>query len=174
MNKKAGFSYCPILLHPLLPTTSSHTLSTPRGTSVSLLIPFPAWSFANLSKAFSIIAQQTQVSWVKHTTFKSWRKPDTSEHFPLIFHWRMRSAESGDDSVCCVVIVITMPCPTWPFPLDPPPLPCQQRRVSRLLSFMSTYTDTKHKLPMVPRGLNPMCPVSPYHLIRKKGDPKGI
>ena len=72
MNKEVNFPYYPILFYHLLPTTSSHTLfSTPGGTSISLLIPFTAWSFVNLSKASSNIAQQTQVSWVKHATFKS-------------------------------------------------------------------------------------------------------
>ena len=32
----------------------------------------------------------------------------------------MWSAESGEDRVCCVVIVIAMPCPTWPFPFTLP------------------------------------------------------
>lgn len=116
MNKEAHFSYYPILFYPLLPTTSAHILSsTPGGTSISLLIAFTAWSFVNLSKASSSIAQQTQVSWVKHTAFKSRGNPDTNEHFLLIFHWRMWSAESRRDNVCCVVVVITMPCPTLAF-----------------------------------------------------------
>lgn len=120
MNKEVNFPYYPILFYPLLPTSSHMLSSTPGETSISLLIPFTAWSFVNLSKASSSIAQQTQVSWVKHAAFKSWGKPDTNEHFPLIFHWRMLSAESREDSVCCVVIVISMPCPTWPFLLNSP------------------------------------------------------
>lgn len=173
MNKEAHFSYYPILFYPLLPTTSSHILSsTPGGTSISLLIAFTAWSFVNLSKASSSIAQQTQVSWVKHTAFKSRGKPDTNEHFPLIFHWRMWSAESRRDNVCCVVVVITMPCPTWPFPPRTP----LWRQVLGLLSFTRVYRH-RHKTqapPPLPRVLNPTCPVSPHHFIRKKGDPKGI
>lgn len=71
--KKASFSTAPFCSSPSsqvhLPTHSFS--STPEGTCDSLLMPFTAWSFANLSEASSIIAQQTQVSWVQYTAFKS-------------------------------------------------------------------------------------------------------
>lgn len=49
-------------MYSLLPVVSSLSLSsTPGGTTTSLLIPFPAWPFVNLSKVSSSLAQQTGV-----------------------------------------------------------------------------------------------------------------
>lgn len=71
--------------------------------------------------------------------------------------------------MCCVVIVMTMPSPTWLFPLNNP-----HRRESDLVNFTSPDTDTKYKLSPEPRGLNRTCPLCPHHFIRKKEDPPGI
>ena len=70
--------------------------------------------------------------------------------------------------MCCVVIVIAMPCPTWPFPFT---LPSEKSVKS---AEFHIYTQ-KHKTHTpVPRRLNPTHPVAPYQLIRQKGDPEGI
>lgn len=126
MNKKASFSCCLILLPPpnyIFP----HTLFKPRGNLCFITHPFPCLVFCKPLKSLlydcstntGVLGDAYRIEIMR----EAWHKWAFPTNFPL----ENVNAESGENSMCCVVIVIAMPCHTW------------QRGTSGRLRSTSTY-----------------------------------